>query len=121
MNINSSFTKYEEVRKGFYTIKEAAFYLGVSEKSVRRLIDRGYFNPSVALRKKLIPRHELESFHEKTCLKPEDKNKTDKTILTSEELELLETLSSEADSLDRKTRRLVKLQCESKKSHKEGQ
>jgi excisionase family DNA binding protein len=48
--------------KGFYTIREAAVYLSISEKTVRRLVDRGLLKPSRALRKLLIPVSELEAF-----------------------------------------------------------
>lgn len=49
-----------------YSVKEAALILGVSEKSVRRLIDRGLIRPSRALRHLLIPRKEIERFLEET-------------------------------------------------------
>ena len=48
--------------KGFYTVKEAATYLSISEKSVRRLISRGHLRPSKALRKLRIPAQQLEEF-----------------------------------------------------------
>jgi len=49
-----------------FSVKEAAEILGVSEKSVRRLIIRGLLRPSRALRHLLIPRKELERFLEET-------------------------------------------------------
>lgn len=52
-----------------YSVKEAALILGVSEKSVRRLIDRGLLRPSRALRHLLIPRKEIERFLEETLSK----------------------------------------------------
>lgn len=51
-----------------YSIKEAAAILGVSEKSVRRLIIRRLLRPSRALRCLLIPRKELERFLEETTI-----------------------------------------------------
>jgi excisionase family DNA binding protein len=45
-----------------YRVKETAQMLGISEKSVRRLIDRGLLRTSKALRHLLIPRHEIERF-----------------------------------------------------------
>ncbi len=45
-----------------YRVKETAQILGISEKSVRRLIDRGLLRSSKALRHLLIPRHEIERF-----------------------------------------------------------
>jgi excisionase family DNA binding protein len=45
-----------------YTVKETAQMLGISEKSVRRLIDRGLLRTSKALRHLLIPRSEIERF-----------------------------------------------------------
>lgn len=49
---------------GFATVKDAAAFLRVSEKTVRRLIRRGFFRPSKAIRKILIPRAQLEAFYE---------------------------------------------------------
>jgi excisionase family DNA binding protein len=51
-----------EMRRLAYTVKEAAFVLNVSEKTIRRFIDRGIFTCSTALRKKLIPRKQIEDF-----------------------------------------------------------
>lgn len=56
--------------KGFFTIQETARYLSVSDKSVRRLISRGFFRPSRVLRKILIPREQLEGFYAQTSLTP---------------------------------------------------
>lgn len=50
-----------------YSVQEAALILGVSEKSVRRLIVRGLLRPSRALRHLLIPRKEIERFLEETA------------------------------------------------------
>jgi DNA-directed RNA polymerase specialized sigma24 family protein len=49
-----------------YTVKQAAFALNISEKSVRRLLERGILKSSYALRKKLIPRKYLEEFFNAT-------------------------------------------------------
>lgn len=55
-------------QRGFYTIKEAAHYLAVSDKSVRRAIKRGLLKPSKAFRKLLIPAMQLETdFYNSTC------------------------------------------------------
>jgi excisionase family DNA binding protein len=51
---------------GFFTVAEAAEYLRVSDKSIRRLIARGLLSPSKALRKLIIPRQQLETFYERT-------------------------------------------------------
>lgn len=53
--------------KGFFTIKEAAVYLAISDKSVRRAIKRGLLKPSKAFRKLLIPFSQLENFYAATC------------------------------------------------------
>ena len=45
-----------------FSVRETAEMLGVSEKSVRRLIARGLLRPSKALRHHLIPRTEIERF-----------------------------------------------------------
>jgi excisionase family DNA binding protein len=50
-----------------YTVEEAAAALNVSTKTVRRLLDRGILTASKALRKKLIPRKQLEDFLKSTC------------------------------------------------------
>ena len=44
------------------SISETADLLGVSDKSVRRLIDRGLIRPSRALRHLRIPRWEIDRF-----------------------------------------------------------
>jgi excisionase family DNA binding protein len=45
-----------------FSVAETASILGVSEKSVRRLISRGLLRSSRALRHLLIPRKEIERF-----------------------------------------------------------
>ena len=45
-----------------FSVRETALMLGISEKSVRRLIDRGLLRRSRALRHLLIPRSEIEGF-----------------------------------------------------------
>jgi excisionase family DNA binding protein len=52
-----------------FSVKEAAEMLGVSEKSVRRLIDRRLLRPSRALRHLLIPKKEIERFLEETTVR----------------------------------------------------
>jgi excisionase family DNA binding protein len=54
-------------KPAFYTIKEAAVELNVCTKTVRRLLDRGVFTASKAVRKKLIPRAQIEGFAKATC------------------------------------------------------
>ena len=49
-------------RKLTLTVREAAAQLGISEKSVRRLLQRGKIRCISALRHKLIPILELERF-----------------------------------------------------------
>jgi len=48
------------------TIPQAALMLSVSEKTIRRFIDRGLLHASKAIRKKLIPYSEIESFFDRT-------------------------------------------------------
>jgi excisionase family DNA binding protein len=50
----------------FVTVAQAAVIINVSEKTIRRLIERGIFECSKAIRKKLIPRKQLETFFERT-------------------------------------------------------
>ena len=63
-------TQYDEnnnwVRPQFYTVREAAVALNVSDKTVRRLLLREVLHSSKALRKKLIPRKDIETFFEAT-------------------------------------------------------
>ena len=49
-----------------YSLKETAQMLGISEKSVRRLIARNLLRPSRALRHLLIARSEIERFLQAT-------------------------------------------------------
>lgn len=51
-----------------FSVKEAAEILGVSEKTIRRLINRRLLRASRALRHLLIPRKEIERFLEETIL-----------------------------------------------------
>ena len=50
-----------------YNLKETADTLGVSEKSVRRLVDRQLLNPSRALRHLIFSKKEIERFLEETA------------------------------------------------------
>jgi excisionase family DNA binding protein len=52
------------------TIEEAAAVLNVSTKTIRRLLDRQILTASKALRKKLIPRTQIEGFLKATCDAP---------------------------------------------------
>lgn len=45
-----------------YKIAETAQLLGISSKSVRRLLDRGLLHAIAVLRHKLVPRSEIERF-----------------------------------------------------------
>lgn len=47
-----------------YSVRETAWLLGVSEKSVRRLISRGLLHPSRSLRHLRISKDEIERFFE---------------------------------------------------------
>ncbi len=48
--------------KLLYTIRDTAAMLSMSEKSVRRLLERGLLKASPALRIKLITRQSIEAF-----------------------------------------------------------
>ncbi len=54
-------TEIERV-KVVYTVREAASVLNLSEKSVRRLLQRGKLRSLASLRHKRIPRSDLERF-----------------------------------------------------------
>jgi excisionase family DNA binding protein len=51
-----------ENKQRAYTIDEAAKAMGISSKSIRRLIDRGLLKKSKALQKIIIPAAEIERF-----------------------------------------------------------
>lgn len=51
-----------ELPKLLYTIKDTARILSMSEKSVRRLLDRGLLKSSKALRTKLITAESIRNF-----------------------------------------------------------
>jgi excisionase family DNA binding protein len=50
-----------------FSVKEVAVILGISEKTVRRLIRRGLIHASRALRHHLIPKKEIEKFLDRTA------------------------------------------------------
>jgi excisionase family DNA binding protein len=56
-----------------YTVEEAAAALHVCPKTIRRLLNRGILTASKALRKKLIPRSQIEGFLKATCDVPKIK------------------------------------------------
>jgi excisionase family DNA binding protein len=68
--MNENYAKQPLPQPLFYDIKQAAVVLNCSTKSVRRLIQRGYFSPCKALRKILIPREQIEAFLKATCDAP---------------------------------------------------
>jgi hypothetical protein len=45
-----------------YSVKDTAFLLSISQKSVRRLIERGLLKTNPALRIRLITRESIEAF-----------------------------------------------------------
>ena len=49
-----------------YNVEETAVVLGISVKSVRRLVSRRLLRPSRALRHILIPKTEIQRFLERT-------------------------------------------------------
>jgi excisionase family DNA binding protein len=49
-----------------FSVKETAEILGLSEKTIRRLVARRLFRSSRALRHLLIPRKEIERFLDQT-------------------------------------------------------
>lgn len=53
-----------------YTVQEAAEALHVNPKTIRRLLARGVLTASKAVRKKLIPRYQIENFLKATCDQP---------------------------------------------------
>jgi len=52
----------QQLPKLLFTIKETAYVLGVSEKSVRRFLERGLLQTSKALRTKLITLESIQAF-----------------------------------------------------------
>jgi DNA-directed RNA polymerase specialized sigma24 family protein len=57
----------EICQQRFFSVKQTADILNVSEKSVRRLLERGLLKSSNALRVKRIPRASIEAFEKATC------------------------------------------------------
>jgi len=55
----------QPLKLAFYTLKEAATVLRMSEKSVRRQIDRGNLRKCKTFGRILIPRKDVENFVEK--------------------------------------------------------
>jgi excisionase family DNA binding protein len=55
-----------ENKRRAYTVNETAEIMGVSSKSIRRLIDRGLLRNSKALRKIIIPASEIDRFLKET-------------------------------------------------------
>jgi excisionase family DNA binding protein len=51
--------------KLFYTVPEAAFILNVSQKTVRRWVERGFLSKCNKTRKVLIPRKDVNDFPQK--------------------------------------------------------
>jgi hypothetical protein len=62
MTLNQSSKPKQDLPKLLYPIKETAYILSVSEKSVRRFLERGLLKTSHALRTKLITRESIENF-----------------------------------------------------------
>jgi hypothetical protein len=60
--LNQSAKPKQDLPKLLYTIRETAYILSVSEKSVRRFLERGLLKTSQALRTKLITRESIENF-----------------------------------------------------------
>jgi hypothetical protein len=60
--LNQSTKPKQDLPKLLYTIRETAYILSVSEKSVRRFLERGLLKTSHALRTKLITRESIENF-----------------------------------------------------------
>jgi len=56
------------ILKKCITIKEAAHQLSVSDKSIRRLIERGFLKPSRMLGKHLIPVGQIDKLLEETVV-----------------------------------------------------
>jgi excisionase family DNA binding protein len=63
-------TSKAEAPRLVYTVKEAAMVLNVSEKTIRRFLERGILTSSTALRKRLIPCKQVGDFLKATCPPP---------------------------------------------------
>lgn len=66
MNAVQIATTEKQLPRLAYKLKESAQIIGVSEKSIRRAIDRGLLKPSRAFRHVLISATELEAFLKNT-------------------------------------------------------
>jgi excisionase family DNA binding protein len=66
--VYASLMSENHISPAFYTVRQTAQYLNISEKTVRRLIERGFLPTSDVIRKKLIPRKLVETFSfERSC------------------------------------------------------
>jgi excisionase family DNA binding protein len=60
-------TQNQKPTKNVYTLKEASDFLGISPRSVERLIARGLLRKSKSLRRVMLPGADVESLVERTC------------------------------------------------------
>jgi len=60
-------TSSQKPTKNVYTLKEASEFLGISPRSVERLIARGLLRKSKSLRRVMLPGADVESLVERTC------------------------------------------------------
>ena len=61
-NTPNAGTPREPLPRLAYTVEETAKILGISRKSVYRLLNRGLLRSSGSLRSKVIPKTEIERF-----------------------------------------------------------
>src|SRR4051812_49418551 len=57
----------EYAARKFFSVKETAFLLKMSEKTVRRLIDRNVLKSSKGIRLKRIPKESIEAYEKATA------------------------------------------------------
>lgn len=57
----------EYASRKFFSVKETAFLLKMSEKTVRRLLDRNILKSSNGIRLKRIPKESIESYEKATA------------------------------------------------------
>ncbi len=66
LTINPKESVKVQLPKLLFTLKETAYILSVSVKSVRRFLERGLLKTNPALRTKLITRESIEAFAKMT-------------------------------------------------------
>jgi excisionase family DNA binding protein len=66
-NVIASLTK-QSPEQFWFDVNESATYLGISPRSIRRLVKRGLIKKSLGIRQILIHREDLEKYRQNTTI-----------------------------------------------------